>query len=98
MYQYNLLSRSITHLPGLKQLQMLDKQHDKGILIMNFVGQKPYCKVQGHALHNILTPGGYSHRNAIRGCAAQMGRFLTKKSLNMGPIFGPKIPKHVSIF
>ena len=22
--------------------------------------------------------GGYSHRNAIRGCAAQMGRFLTK--------------------
>ena len=23
-------------------------------------------------------PGGYSHRNAIRGCAAQMGRFLTK--------------------
>ena len=58
MYQYNLLSRSITHLPGLKQLQMLDKQHDKGILIMNFVGQKPYCKVQGHALHNILTRGG----------------------------------------
>ena len=33
---------------------MLDKQHDMGILIMNFVGQKPYCKVQG--LHyNILT-------------------------------------------
>ena len=22
--------------------------------------------------------GGYSHRNAIQGCAAQMGRFLTK--------------------
>ena len=22
--------------------------------------------------------GGYFHRNAVRGCAAQMGRFLTK--------------------
>ena len=44
-------------------------------------------------------PGeGYFHRNAIRGRAAQMGRFLTKnpwtwvpfltpKSLNMGPFF-----------
>ena len=42
--------------------------------------------------------GGYFHRNAIRGRAAQMGRFLTKnpqtwvpflapKSLNMGPFF-----------
>ena len=36
------------------------------------------------------TRGGYSHRKAIRGWAAQMGRFLTKKTLNMGPIFGPK--------
>ena len=26
----------------------------------------------------IETPGGYFHRNAIRGRAAQMGRFLTK--------------------
>ena len=52
MYQYNLLLRLITNLPGLEQLQMLDKQHDKGILIMNFVGQKPYCKVQG--LHYII--------------------------------------------
>ena len=25
-----------------------------------------------------VDPGGYSHRNAIRGCVAQMGRFLTK--------------------
>ena len=38
-----------------------------------------------------LSPGGgYFHRNAIRGRAAQMGRVLTKKSLNMGPIFDPK--------
>ena len=51
-----------------------------------------------HTDHVDRSPGGYSHRNAIRGCAAQMGRFLTKKSLNMGPIFGPKIPKHGSIF
>ena len=56
MYQYNLLSlRSITHLPGLKQLQMLDKQHDKGILIKNFVRQKPILQSTGTALHNILT-------------------------------------------
>ena len=42
--------------------------------------------------------GGDFHRNAIRGRAAQMGRFLTKKSLNMGPIFDLQIPKHGSIF
>ena len=42
--------------------------------------------------------GGYFHRNAIRGCAAQMGWFFDKKSLNMGPIFDPQIPKHGSIF
>ena len=42
--------------------------------------------------------GGYFHRNAIRGRAAQMGRVFDKKSLNMGPIFDPQIPKHVSIF
>ena len=50
--------------------------------------------------HNTLdgVGGGDFHRNAIRGCAAQMGRFLTKKSLNMGPIFDPQIPKHGSIF
>ena len=35
-------------------------------------------------------PGGYFHRNAIRG--------FDKKSLNMGPIFDPQIPKHGSIF
>ena len=39
----------------LKQLQMLDKQHDKGILIKNFVGQKPILQSTGTALHNILT-------------------------------------------
>ena len=33
-----------------------------------------------------IGPGGYFHRNAIRGRAAQMGRFLTK------------IPKHGSHF
>ena len=42
--------------------------------------------------------GGYCHRNAIRWRAAQMGRFLTKNPLNMGPIFDPQIPKHGSIF
>ena len=31
-----------------------------------------------HIIEDIYTPGGYFHRNAIRGCAAQMGRFLTK--------------------
>ena len=32
-----------------------------------------YCNVR-----SICSGGGYSHRNAIRGCAAQIGRFLTK--------------------
>ena len=49
-----------------------------------------------------LNPGGGTSNETlggpIRGRAAQMGRFLTKKSLNMGPIFDPQIPKHGSIF
>ena len=49
------------------------------------------CKKRGPS------PGGYFHRNAIRGRAAQMGRVFDKKSLNMGPIFDPQIPKHGSM-
>ena len=46
----------------------------------------------------VLCPGGgYSHRNAIADVPPKWVGF-DKKSLNIGPIFGPKIPKHVSIF
>ena len=42
--------------------------------------------------------GGYFHRNAIRGRAAQNGSVFDKKSLHMGPISDPQILKHWSIF
>ena len=35
---------------------------------------------------------------AERGCAALMGSFFYKKSLNMGPVFYQKILKHGSTF
>ena len=67
----------------------------------NWESPHPLTHWQKHTTYTrlCLRPrGGYFHRNAIRGCAAQMGRFLTKnpltwvpfltpKSLNMGPFF-----------
>ena len=43
-------------------------------------------------------PRGVLTHLAERGCAALMGRFFYKKSLNMGPIFYQKILKHGSTF
>ena len=45
---------------------------------------------QMHSIGLGTRGGGYSHRNAIRGCAAQMGRFLTKNPLTWVPFLVPK--------
>ena len=43
-------------------------------------------------------PRGVLTYLAKRRCAALMGHFFYKKSLNMGPIFYPQILKHGSNF
>ena len=47
----------------------------------------------------IFWPGGGTPIETLYGdVPLKWVSFWQKKSLNMGPIFGPKIPKHVSIF
>ena len=42
--------------------------------------------------------GGVLPQKRYTGMCRPNGSVFDKKSLNMGPIFGPKIPKHGSIF
>ena len=48
-------------------------------------------KSDDKTLWNVAPAGGLTYL-AERGCAALMGRFFTKKSLNMVPFFTQKNP------